>query len=163
MTGLIGRRGGEKAMKVSIEDVAARLLAANQEGFGAGRDAVHQLLADEVHVARVPPWPADGPMSKQHFGEIGRGHDDAYRRIMPDFRQEDVAVSVSGDQVTVLRTLCGTMPDGRAMRMPLHNTYTVGDDGIRRIEVQVSDATRDMLRETLAAGDDPNLPPAGSG
>ena len=131
-------------MGPEVEAIASRLVAANEEGFLSGRVAVHELVTDPVDIFHFPEWPGDGPMPRCRFLSIGEDEDRAWIEAMPDFRQEDVSASVNGDVIELKRTLCGTVPSGREVRIPLRNLYSVSDGKIDRIEPRL---TRDLMEE----------------
>ena len=135
-----------------MQEIARGLVAANEEGFLPGRAAAHELVTDPVDIFHIPDWPGDGPMGRDRFLALGEDEDLAWFAAMPDFRQEDVSASVSGDVVELKRTLCGTLADGRAVRIRLRNLYSVADGRITRIVPYLDGDAMDEIRHVLGAG-----------
>jgi hypothetical protein len=133
--------------------IAARLQAANLIGFGAGRAAVCDHLAENVEIRHVPVLSTDGSWTRDEFAAQGRAEDTAFRAAMTDFRQESVRTTVDGNEITVHRTLCGTAADGTAVRVPLVNVYTVVDGLIRSIVPHMAEADLVTLRRVFSAGE----------
>jgi hypothetical protein len=101
-------------------------------------------------------WPDfDGTKTRAYFRSLGDSEDDAFRKAMPDFHQEDVAVSVQGNEITVLRTLCGTLSDGTHLRVPIHGIYAVVGEEIVRIEPHIGDTDLEAIRQALRVGGEP--------
>ena len=135
-----------------LKDIARRLVAANERGFLPGRAAVHELVTDPVEIFHVPEWPGDGPMGRDRFLAIGEDEDRAWREAMPDFRQEEVSASVSGDVIELKRTLRGTLADGSDVRIPLRNLYSVADGRVTRIVPHLEPGLMDEIRRVLGLG-----------
>lgn len=130
-------------MPGNIETIAAQIYNAEMDGYLPGRIALHAHLADEVRLRRVPPLPEDGVRSRDRFLEMWLSEATAYE-MLQDFRQENVAVSVTGDQISLHRTRCATTSDGEALRIPIVQILTIEDDKIVAMEVHMTpdDVTR---------------------
>jgi hypothetical protein len=142
-------------MATAIEAIAARVQAAETEGFAAGRRTCYELLADEVDLHRVPAWPEDGLRSKSQFLESWLMEADVLSTAITNFHQEDVETSIEGDTIRLLRSLCGTTADGTPVRVPIVNVLTIDDGRISGLEVHVTPTDRDFLRDVIvSAGGD---------
>ena len=137
---------------VGIGRIADKLVAENKKGFLPGRRAVYKRLTDPVEVHHLPEWPGDGPMTPAVFLSLGEREDEAWRRALPDFHQEDVSATVNGSAIELKRTLCGTLEDGRAIRIPLRNLYYFNADRIERIVPHLDLAVMTSIKEVLLVG-----------
>src|SRR5262249_35745926 len=88
--------------------------------------------------------------------QMWQAEDAAFRRAMPDFRQEDVEVWVEDDRIHLTRTLRGTKPDGTQLRVPIRNAFTVAEGKIVGLQAHVPPEDRDALRALVLSGGQPH-------
>ena len=136
----------------SVEQVADGLREANVAGYIEGREFVYGMLPEFVHVYRTPSWNDDGPQAREDWVGYGRTEIVAFRNAMPDFHQEDITTSVDGNRISLDRTICGTLADGTELRILISNVYTVEDDQITRIDVDLDPASVARIRAALQSG-----------
>ena len=64
-----------------------------------------------------------------------------------------VPAAAMGDRIDLRRFLCGTLPDGDALRVTLANVYHVDGDRIVAIESHVTADDQQILRRAFEAGE----------
>jgi hypothetical protein len=134
---------------LSVEQVAERIRSAEQVGFLAGRTTLHEMLADQVELHRIPAWPEDGMRSKESFLSNWLAEAKAFEAAFAEYHQEDVVVSVDGERISLRRALCGTTLDGEPFRFTFGNAFIVRDGKVVAIDVEISPEARDELREII--------------
>jgi hypothetical protein len=147
----VDERDGGGVMSDDIQAIAARIREAEGKGYLSGRTNLHSLLVDEVALTRVPPMPGDGMRNKAKFLEMWQSENGAFERALTNYRQEDVDVSVDGNLITVVRSLCGTAPDGSDIHASMTNILTIENGRVVAMEVHVGDASLERLREVIVA------------
>jgi ketosteroid isomerase-like protein len=116
-----------------------------------GRLVLEEHYAEEIELRHDPASPADGAHERSAFIAGQAAELEGFQRAMDDFRQEDVDVTADGDAVVLGSTLCGTLADGRLLRVPVQVRYELEDGSIRRLVATVDPASGAMLAEALAA------------
>jgi hypothetical protein len=139
-------------MTTSIEDIAARLQAAAVESPEAYTATLATLWADEVNVTHEPARQWDHPRPRADQVGLHEREDAAFRQAMPDFRQEDVAVTIDGDVITLAATIRGTRRDGAAISVPVRWRFTVKDGTIPAVVTVVEPDDSAPTEGILRAG-----------
>ncbi len=124
-------------MTDSLTAMADVMRAAEQQGYRQGRMALHGFLADEVDMRRVPALPQDGRRDRATLLQMWRNEATTYETTLENFHQEDVVVTVRGENIESHRVLCAIDVDGSALRVPIDQIFTVRDGHVISAEVHI--------------------------
>ena len=123
----------------SVEEIARGLRVGFAGGPASGNDAIHAYLSDEgFEVTHVPPSPMDGRVRRDQIFELGKAHTEVFPKFIEDYRWDDVAIEVQGDEIVLTCSLAGTLPGGVALDVPVRMIWTVEDGYIARMESHVA-------------------------
>jgi ketosteroid isomerase-like protein len=114
-------------MVEAVEKVAERLRLAAAESPEQYTETLAELWAERVETAHEPRRDMDGPRTRDEQIAMHRGEDAAFRRAMHDYRQDDVAVSVTGDCIELSATISGTPESGDELALPVRWRFTLAD------------------------------------
>jgi hypothetical protein len=124
-------------MNTSVASIAEELRAAAAESPEAFGKIAADRYAPSVELVHVPPMDGDGPWSREQLVSHAQAEAAALRRAMPDYRLDDVEITVDGDVVDVTVVHAGTLADGRLVASPIGLAMTVADGSIVRLAATI--------------------------
>lgn len=140
---------------MTLPVTAAELASLVNDAYRAdphkGRLVLEDHYAEVIELRHDPASPADGVHDRTAFIAGQAAELEAFQRAIDDFRQEDVNVTADGDAVVLASTLCGTLLDGRLLRVPVEVRYELENASITRLVATVDPASASMLGDALAA------------
>jgi ketosteroid isomerase-like protein len=135
------------------EKIAEMLRSAASESPEAYTEALAGLWADQIGTEHEPPRDMDGPRTRDQQVAMHRGEDAAFRRALPDFRQDDVTVSVAGDRIELGAIITGTATSGEVVAVPVRWRFTVDNGALTHVVTVVDPAhTAPVVKILNAAG-----------
>jgi hypothetical protein len=137
----------ENQMALDLSQIASALCRGNEAGYAAGKLAAMPYMQETVAIRHVPSSPRDGLQSLEEYSRSGEELEAALRKSMPDLRQEEVSATVSGQaEITLRRTICGTLPSGQSVRIPVTTTYRFIGGHISEISPGLAGTDAEQLR-----------------
>ncbi len=134
------------------EQVAHRLEAAYGTSPERAKATLDSLFGAEVELRHVPALASDGPVDGVRLAEGTGKEAAAITGVLADMHHEDVEVVADGDRVHVTAYICGTLPDGKAVRLLSDMWCTVRDGRIVGLEHRMDEATMAAWLEVAKAG-----------
>lgn len=90
------------------------------------------IWADTVVITHTPPLAHDGPTDGRKLGAGEIAIFTEMQKAIPDYRQENLHVSVDGNVIVFSEEIVGTL-DGTVHRVPTHYRFTVEHGRIARV------------------------------
>ena len=123
----------EREVPTAME-VAERLAACYRRLESPSED----LYAETVLVTHEPAVPHfDGPWPREKLAEHGRNELAMWRKLMPDFRYEDVRTETLPNGFSLSLRLVGTPTKGPPIDVPITTHNEVADGRIRSTSAQL--------------------------
>ncbi|WP_404478898.1 amidase family protein [Novosphingobium sp. BL-52-GroH] len=144
---------------IAASDAPREIAKAWLEAIGDGRDPVRftrwiaTLWGEDVLISHEPAKANDGPTkgAALALGEVAVFS--ALKRALPDYRQENVKVRASGDDINFYEEIVATLPSGQVARVPARYRFTLANGRIVRVHGQFdADTMKPFMDVVRAAG-----------